>query len=133
MHRIALLYGAHTTAEADGIQNGDTIHGSAYRHFVGIGLRIAHGLLRAVALNLQNTHGSGGRSALQIVSFSDLGEGGLRFFQGLIIFLGVDARDDFIALHFELSFFEGILRLGQCGIVVRVAGAAVFVKLCVRR
>ncbi len=104
LHGIALLHCAHATAQPDGIQNRYAVHGGADGHFIGIGLRVAHGLLCAVALNLQNAHGGGGCSSLQIVGFLDLGECDLRFFQVFLIFLGVDARDDFVALYFELRF-----------------------------
>jgi hypothetical protein len=117
LNGITLLHRTHAAAQPDGVENRHAVHGSADGHFLGIGLRLAHGLLCAVALNLQNAHGGGGCGSLQIVGFLDLGECDVRFFQGFLIFLGVDARDDFVALHFQLGFFQSILRLGERSIV----------------
>ena len=55
-HLVALLHLAHGALFPDRVQHHNSIERRVDLHQVGIGLRMQHGLLCAVALNLQNAN-----------------------------------------------------------------------------
>ena len=117
-HLVSLLDSAHAAAEPDGVVDHHARHGRVHGHFGGVALRVAHGLHRAVPLNLENVDPGRCGGSFQLVSLFQLLQCGLCFLRGLLILFGVDAGDDFIALEFELCALQLVLGLLQTCVVL---------------
>ena len=81
-----------------------------------------HGLLRAIALNLQNANRRQRRLALQVEGLPQLVKRGFGFVQVLLLFFRVDARFNLGLLNFKLGLVKIVFRRLQFGLVLGACG-----------
>ena len=119
-HRSALPDRAHDSHAADRREN---------RHLVGVALGLLHGVLGAIAANLQDAHVGLRGLALQIERGLELREPGVRFLERLLVLLRLDFRQELVLDDLELRPAAAALRLFQLALVFRARGALLGVLL----
>src|SRR5712692_6682972 len=124
-HLVALLHFRHLPALPRGDHHGYAVHRRANGHLFGVGLRVLHGVGCAVALDLEPADLGSRSQALQLIRFPELFPPGARFFQIQLVFLGLDAREDFVLAHVEFGGLHGVYGRRDFGVVVRFGGGLV--------
>ena len=131
-HLLALLHFAHRSVLPGRLQHDHAVDRRFDAHLADVALRVAPGVLGAIALDLERLQIGGIRPALQIERAAQLLELRPRLVERQLVLFRGNRRGHLVLEHLEIRAFDGVLGRLHLRLVVRPGGellAALLVDL----